>query len=408
MTLPLSQFRPLVTKPVSAAAALAEPHAPVTSLYMHVPFCFHKCHYCDFYSIVDTEDRQEPFVDRLIEELTALAPHAGPLETIFVGGGTPSLLRPELWSRLLEALHRLMPLATGVEFTVECNPETVTAELMGVLTGGGVNRISMGSQSFHEKHLKTLERWHDPASVARSVGLVRAAGISRVSMDLIYAIPGQTLAEWEADLATALSFATTHLSCYNLTYEPNTAMAVRLKQGEFVPADEDLEVAMFEATDRLLTGAGLERYEVSNYAVPGQECRHNVVYWNHGQWLAAGPSASAHVGGFRYKNIGRLPDYLSPPPDAPGLPAVTDLEPPDDARAVRERIMTGLRLREGLDPVVTLAAEAARPGAGAVLAALAAEFERDGLLTRTPRWRVTARGWLLADYIARRMMQAVA
>jgi len=244
---------------------------PVRSLYIHVPFCFHKCHYCDFYSLVDTRDRQGPFVERLIRELTALAPWAGgqPLRTIFVGGGTPSLLRVELWERLLAALRERFDLS-GMhpdgpgEFTVECNPETVTPELMATLAAGGVNRVSVGAQSFDERHLKTLERWHNPENVGRAIELARAAGVPRQSVDLIFGIPGQTLEEWASDLGRALALGTTHLSCYNLTYEAGTAMTARLKRGEFSPADEDVEVAMYAHTLECLRGAGIDRYEVSN------------------------------------------------------------------------------------------------------------------------------------------------
>ncbi|QYU68363.1 coproporphyrinogen III oxidase family protein [Leptolyngbya sp. 15MV] len=207
----------------------------VRSLYIHIPFCFHKCHYCDFYSFVDTQDRQGPMVDRLVRELSAQAPwtRGEVLETVFVGGGTPSLLRPELWERLLGAMHAVLRFGQQTEFTVECNPETVTPELMAVLRSGGVNRVSIGAQSFEARHLRTLERWHDPENVARAIELARRAGIERQSVDLIYAIPGQTLDDWARDLERTLALGTTHVSCYNLTYEPNTAMAVRLRRGEF-------------------------------------------------------------------------------------------------------------------------------------------------------------------------------
>jgi oxygen-independent coproporphyrinogen-3 oxidase len=203
-------------------------------LYLHVPFCFHKCHYCDFYSIVDTRDRQGEFTKRLIAEVRALAKatQRPRLATIFVGGGTPSLLAVGLWQELLAALAEAFELSGLVEFTVECNPETVSAELMAVLAAGGVNRVSIGAQSFHAQHLKTLERWHDPANVFKAVELARAVGIARQSMDLIFAIPGQTMTEWDADSKAALGAGTTHLSCYALTYEPNTAMTARMKSGK--------------------------------------------------------------------------------------------------------------------------------------------------------------------------------
>jgi oxygen-independent coproporphyrinogen-3 oxidase len=366
--------------------------APVQALYIHVPFCFHKCHYCDFYSLVDTRDRQEPFTDRLIAELAHLAPFAGPLTSIFVGGGTPTLLRPELWQQILGCLHQHYEL-NDAEFTVECNPETATPELFGVLAGGGVNRISIGAQSFNRAHLKTLERWHDPENVGRAFELSRSAGIARQSVDLIFAIPGQTLAEWEEDINRAVMFGVEHLSCYSLTYEPNTAMTARMNRGDFEPADEDLEADMLLLTLDTLRTHGYERYEVSNYAKPGAECRHNLAYWRQDQWLAAGPSASGHVAGWRWKNVPRLDSYLGQGEDA--LPPTIDVEPPDARRAMAERIMTGLRLREGID-------------ASDLPERLHPEAERQAamgfLVVEGERWRLTDAGMMLADGIAGKFM----
>lgn len=400
---------PLEAGPVPGSAAFR----PARSLYIHVPFCFHKCHYCDFYSLVDTRDRQEPYTARLIRELTALSPWAvgSPLETIFIGGGTPSLLRPDLWARLLDALARLFDLtairAGRGEFTVECNPETVTPDLMDLLRTGGVDRVSIGAQSFQTGHLKTLERWHDPASVARALDRARAAGIRRQSLDLIFAIPGQSVDDWQRDLSAALDLGTEHLSCYSLTYEPGTAMTARLKRGEFTPADEDLELRMHEVTLELLRERGLDRYEVSNYARPGAECRHNLAYWRQHDWLAAGPSASAHVAGHRWKNTARLDDYLGTDDD--GFAPITDHEPPDPPRAVSERLMTGLRLREGLESSPLLAAaNSARPGASERLERTARQLLDRGLLRDAgPVWALTDRGILLADAITVEFMTAL-
>ena len=393
-----SHAHPLQSLDVRAPAAAAR------ALYLHVPFCFHKCHYCDFYSLVDTRDRQEAFTTRLIAELDALSPHAGPLSSVFVGGGTPTLLRPGLWSRLLAALLDRFDLA-GAEFTVECNPETASPELFGVLAAGGVNRLSIGAQSFHLAHLKTLERWHDPANVGRAIRLANDAGIDRQSIDLIFAIPGQTLGQWHDDLRRALDLGVSHLSCYALTYEPNTAMTARLRRGDFTPTEEDLEADMLELTLRTLREAGYDRYEVSNYARPGLECRHNLAYWRQEPWLAAGPSASGHLAGWRWKNVPRLDSYLGDPL-ATGLPPVVDVEAPDPARALAERLMTGLRLREGVDAIVVLE-EARRvdPALPDRLSEIAAAYEASGLLTaRDDRWRLTDRGMMLADGIAAEFM----
>lgn len=385
----------------------------VRSLYLHVPFCSHKCHYCDFYSLVDTQDRQEAFVERLIRELHGLSPFAatGPLRTVFIGGGTPSLLRVELWERLLGTLadeFDLTDIAQGRgEFTVECNPESVSPGLLKRLRAGGVDRISMGAQSFHAAHLKTLDRVHNPATVGPAIAMARDAGIERLSVDLIFGVPGQTLDEWRSDLEAALALGTEHLSCYNLTYEQGTAMTARLNRGEFVPADEDVEVDMYELTVDHLAAAGLRRYEISNYSKPGCEAQHNLAYWRQEQWLAAGPSASGHVAGWRWKNVPRLDDYLRASAD--GFPDVADFEAPDPARAMRERMWTGLRLWEGLDVASTLD-EVRRLDAAAVerLHGAAGKARDAGLLDETDgRWVLNKRGMLVADTIVVDFMAAL-
>lgn len=285
----------------------------------------------------------------------------------------------------------------------------MTAELARTLAAGGVNRVSMGAQSFEPRHLKTLERWHDPASVARALSIVADAGIRRRSIDLIYAIPGQTLDDWRRDLETALSLdpGVEHLSCYALTYEPNTAMTKRLELGRFVRTDEDLEADMFETTVSTLRAAGLDRYEVSNFARPGAECAHNMAYWRQESWLAAGPSASAHLrmrdpalGGWRWKNLPRLTDWMEGVNGNSGLPPVVDLEPPDPVRARAERVMTGLRLREGIEASIV---RTCPEGGSAIVREIGAGWlvERDGRLT------LTDAGFLFADGVASRLMQAV-
>lgn len=352
---------------------------------------------------MDTQDRQEPFVTRLCEELTALAPFAEPLDTIFVGGGTPTLLRPDLWTRLLTHLHRTFDVSAAPEFTVECNPETATPALFEILVRGGVNRVSVGAQSFDPRHLKTLERWHDPANVIKAITLAREAGIARQSLDLIYGVPGQTLDELRIDLAAALSVGTTHLSCYSLTYEPGTAMTARLTRGEFIRTDEDIDADMFCLTLDTLRAAGLERYEVSNFAVPGDECRHNLAYWRQSSWLAAGPSASGHLAGARWKNLPRLDDYLRFSDH--GFAAAMDIEQADPGRNTAERIMTGLRTTEGLDSAALMISAGA---AAHRLPAIAARMRQRGhLKPRENRWQLTDAGFLFADSIAAEFMHAI-
>ena len=265
-----------------------------------------------------------------------------------------------------------------------------------MLAAAGVNRVSIGAQSFDPRHLKTLERWHDPANVARAAGFLREAGIVNFNLDLIFGIPGQSLADWRADLARALEIGPEHLSCYGLTYEQNTAMTRRLERGEFEPCDDSVEAEMYEATRDTLAAAGFAQYEVSNHARPGRECRHNLVYWRNEPWWAIGPSASGYVAGHRYKVVPRLGDWLARAGD--GSQPVVDHEAPDERRNASEALMVGLRLAEGIGAGLERHAVALAPARAAVIAKAIA----DGLLERdaaTERLRFTRRGMMLANEV---------
>jgi len=287
---------------------------------------------------------------------------------------------------------------------------------MSILARGGVNRVSMGAQSFESRHLKTLERWHAPTSVEKALGIAAAAGISRRSIDLIYAIPGQTLEEWENDLRRALSLGggigsddggIEHLSCYALTYEPNTAMTKRLGRGEFAAAPEELEVLMYERTVEILREFGLERYEVSNFARPGAECRHNMAYWRQNQWLAAGPSASAHLAGHRWKNVPRLTQWMDGIQESGGYSPVVDLETPDATRALSEVLMTGLRLSEGLDRDAILDRADLLGQRHQLQARFDLQKKQGMLMESDSRWYLTDRGYLFADGVASDLMSSL-
>ncbi len=371
---------------------------------MHTPFCFHKCHYCDFYSIVDTRDRQEDFVRRLSGELLSLQTLVShPMDTIFVGGGTPTLLEARLWETLL---HRLAPfiLPGGrTEFTVEANPETVSPELLEILVAGGVNRLSVGAQSFQPQHLATLERWHDPANVGRAFDLAKATGIANLSLDLIFAIPGQSLDDWLADLDAALALQPAHVSCYALTYEPNTPLTARLAAGQVERADEDLEAEMFLATRQRLGAAGYQAYEISNFAASGFECRHNLAYWRNEDWLTAGPSASGHVAGWRWKNAAHLGRYLA----STGLAPLSECAQPAPTTRLAEGLMMGLRLAEGVSAAGVMH-DAERLGrADDLERAVNLQRQSGAIIERSGRWSISEDSLLLADSIIGALMHAV-
>lgn len=414
MSTPLPQYRQPqnLNKSSEGLWSLQPPHPggkrATQGLYIHIPFCFHKCHYCDFYSLVETaSDRQEAFTDRLIAELSLRARQVDLRpSTLFVGGGTPTLLRPELWRRLLAALRDVGVLETVSEFTVEANPETVTAELVELLLAGGVNRVSLGAQSFHPDLLKMLERWHEPASVARAVETLRCAGLTNFNLDLIFAIPGQSLELLRADLDAALALGPAHLSCYGLTYEPNTAMTQRLKMGKVTPAEEELERQMYALVMDQLDAAGFEHYEVSNWArrAPGQSrppsprrCSHNLIYWTNRNWLGLGPAAASHMDGRRWKNEPHLGRYLDQNPEPP----TTEHEELPPARRVGEEIMLRLRLREGAEHAWlenNLAADDPRRATMTELVAM-------GMLERTnSHLRLTRRGLFVADAVIGKLL----
>jgi oxygen-independent coproporphyrinogen-3 oxidase len=382
------------------------PAAKVDGLYVHVPFCFHKCHYCDFYSITrQTPDRMERFVDLVLREADywsgiGNAPDFR-IQTIFFGGGTPSLLPLASMRRLLSGLKDRFDFSNVTEWTIEVNPATANAEYCGMLRAMGVDRLSFGAQSFDRSELATLERHHDPADVLRSLQIARDAGFSRVNFDLIYAIPGQTLDSWSRSLEAAIALGTSHLSCYGLTYEPNTPMAVKKRLGVVCAVDEDIELQMLHHTRSRLKQAGLSAYEISNYATPGQECRHNLMYWTGGNYLGLGPSAASHLDGHRWRNrphLGEWEQYV----DASEIPAI-DVEHLTPRQRAGELAMLMLRLSRGLIYDVY----SARTGldARAVYADQLTRLSKLGLLQLDDQgFHLTEQGIDVADTIASELL----
>ncbi len=365
--------------------------------YIHVPFCAHKCHYCDFYSFVDTESRQGAFVERLEAEMRAVADRfiREPLETVFFGGGTPTLLEPPLLERMLKSMRSMLPMAPDAEVTVEANPETVTDEVAGILASAGVRRVSMGCQSFEPRLLHALERKHRPERVPEAIAMLRAAGVPQVNLDLIFGIPGSSSDDWMRDLDAALALAPDHVSAYGLVYEPNTPLHARMRRGDVTPVEEDLEARMYEHALDTLAAAGFERYEISNWSRAGMACRHNLIYWTGGDWWAFGPSGSAHGAGVRWKNVPRLGDWLATGPFAP----VQDVERVDADGRVGERFMLELRLAQGIaeDEVSRMLQVGMR---GPSRARAIERHESGGLLERCGgRLRLSRRGLLLANTV---------
>lgn len=305
------------------------------------------------------------------------------------------MLGADLLGRMLSSIRRILPISSNAEWSVEANPETVNEAVADALAQSGVRRVSLGAQSFNPKLLKALERDHDPASVERAVGLLRRAGIPQVNLDLIFAIPGSTIADWEADLLRALSIGPDHLSAYGLVYEPNTPLTVKLRKGAVTRLPEDEEAEQYEFVVEKLAKSGYERYEISNWSLPGMACRHNILYWENADWWAFGPSAAAHGNGVRWRNIPRLATWLENRPSAP----VEEIECLGTDANAGESFMLGLRLMKGmpLERVETLLS----CGENAPRRRRSIEtFTRDGLLEQVDgHLRLSARGFMIADTV---------
>ena len=265
---------------------------PRCGLYVHVPFCETKCGYCDFFSVALKGRNPAPLVERLLRELRWRTEGIDSICTVFVGGGTPTLLPPELLEALLAAIGKRVKLDELEEFTVEANPATVDDAKAHVLVAAGVSRVSMGAQSFHPAELATLERLHSPGDIAPSVATLRKSGVSQINLDLIFGIPGQTMETWLESIRRAIDLGPDHLACYGLTYEPATPLTALKATGRLTPCDEDLEAEMFLATMETLERAGYRQYEISNYAKPGCESKHNLIYWRNEPYIGVGPSAA--------------------------------------------------------------------------------------------------------------------
>lgn len=401
----------LTAEPSSPLSIGSLPPGRVDALYVHVPFCAHKCHYCDFYSITRQPiERMERFVDLVLAEARLWTQGASPAlvirpRTIFFGGGTPSLLPLEPMRRLLAGIAELFDLSQVNEWTVEVNPATASDEYCRMLRESGPDRLSFGAQSFDPAELAVLERHHDPLDVGRSIAAARAAGFTRLNLDLIYAVPGQTIESWQRSLEAALELEPPHLSCYGLTYEPNTPLAVRKRMGRVSAVEESLELAMMHLTRRRLADAGRPAYEISNFAIPGEECRHNLLYWTGGNYIGLGPAAASHVEGWRWRNRPHLGEWERALADRQ-LPAI-EAETLTPAARHGELAMLMLRLSRGLN----FSDFADRTGRDA-RKLFAEPIERlvpNGLLSiDQTALRLTDRGLEVADAVAAEFLNALA
>jgi putative oxygen-independent coproporphyrinogen III oxidase len=395
---------PMLDAPTLELPAAAREGLPTTpfGLYVHVPFCATRCGYCDFNTYTSDElgpgATRAEYAGTAIAELRRAAATLGPdlptVETVFVGGGTPTLLPADDLAAVLSAVRDLFPVAPGVEVTTEANPETVTPQSLATLKAAGFTRISLGMQSAAEHVLAVLDRRHTPGRAAGAAHEAAAAGFEHVNLDLIYGTPGESDTDWVASLDAVLAAPVDHVSAYALIVEDGTRLARRISRGELPMPDDDVLADRYEQADATLRAAGFDWYEVSNWARgESARCRHNELYWANANWWGIGPGAHSHVGGLRWWNVkhpaayaDRLAAGQSPAQDAELLDA--------DDRAL-ETIMLGLRLRDGLP--LTALSEAGRARAVAAVAG--------GLLDAgahaAGRAVLTDRGRLLADAVIR-------
>lgn len=380
-------------------------------LYLHVPFCAQKCQYCDFASYAGRMQERDRYVQAVLTEAQARASSlpATAMETVFIGGGTPSVLSPDQLDTLLCGIHALFPVASGAEYTTEANPGTLTAEWLDVAVSHGVNRLSLGMQAFQPQLLKTLGRIHTFSEVAASVELARNAGLHNISLDLMFGLPGQTRADWLESLHAAISLQPQHLSCYGLIPEEGTPLWRKLESGELSLPDEETERAMYDDALTRLAQHGYIQYEISNFAKEGCACRHNLGYWRQIPYLGLGcsassmlPDASGQCSYLRETNPASLDDYIAMTAHSAWHNRAVEPIFPADARF--ETLMLGLRTIEGVSEhaYADMHGEPLRHRYGETLRRL----QQNGLLDYVDGcWRLTRRGMDVQNAVLVELME---
>jgi oxygen-independent coproporphyrinogen-3 oxidase len=345
-------------------------------LYIHIPFCHARCGYCDFATYVGQESNADAYLHAMKVEINA-APHYE-LETIFVGGGTPTTLTPAQIRFLFDAVHSHFDTSRLAEATVEANPESANADVLTAYQASGINRLSFGLQSANDAILKTLDRLHTFEEFAAQYTQARRLGFQNINIDLMYGLPGQTLADWKETLDRVVAFEPEHLSAYALKIEDGTRFA---RDNESI--DNDLEADMYLLASETLEKAGYAHYEISNFAKPGYECRHNLLYWQNAATLGVGLSAASHIGNRRWKNVRGLSEYIQ------GAPGIDSIELTGEDRD-REDVMLGLRLNSGVESAALDRFDLP----------VMKQFRNLGLaVDQAGRTRLTPRGWLLSNQL---------
>lgn len=372
-------------------------------MYLHVPFCRHRCGYCNFSVVAGRDDLIDRFLIAIERELQSIAEHAGrvpEIDTLFVGGGTPTHLPETSLQKFLQIICDRFAMTPSVEWTMEANPEDLSDAKLALMQSFGVNRLSLGVQSFDPSKLKILERSHGGDAAAE---IIRRAAevIGNISIDLIFAAPGETVDRWERDLRIATSLPVDHVSTYALTFEKGTSFWTRKHRGDLSSVDESNELAMYDLGRDLLAAAGLKHYEISNFAKPGFHCRHNLAYWRGDGWYAAGPGAAAFVDGCRSLNHRSTTTYLKRMES--GVSPLAESERITDEQVARESAAFGVRMIDGID-LATL-----RLRTGVDVESLCTielqQLQQQELIERTgSHIRLTDRGIHFADTVASELL----
>ncbi len=378
-------------------------------LYIHIPYCAQKCRYCDFASYAGQGATMPAYVDALLHEADAMALYARgrPIQTVFIGGGTPSTMPPELLHRLLTGLQARFDIPADVEFTTEANPGTLTEDWLAVARAGGVNRISMGMQAAQPGLLRTLGRIHSQAEVERSALLARRMGFDNISVDLMFGLPGQTPDMWRESLSAALALGVEHISCYGLIPEEGTPLKDDLDAGRLTLPDENDERRMYDDALHILGAHGFEQYEISNFAKPGRACRHNIGYWTRTPYIGLGASAASMLntpsGGLRLTNPAGIREYIAMADEQAWRRRDRTSLTPSDARF--ESLMLGLRMTRGVSEngFAAMHDVSLDSYCGEILR----QQEARGLLThRDGRWALTRRGMDVQNAILVEILEA--
>lgn len=368
----------------------------MAGLYVHIPFCKSRCVYCDFYSTTRLDLRQQ-YVDAICHEIQRRGHEAVRIDTIYLGGGTPSQLTTEQLHLLFDALYIYNKVAADAEVTIECNPDDVTADFAECLKQLPVNRVSMGAQTFADERLCFLHRRHRSSQIASAVSLLRQQGISNISIDLMYGFPGETMDEWATDVQTALALGVEHLSAYALQYEEGTPLYAMLQRGQVCEVDEELSRRMYYHLVDRLAAAGYEHYEISNFALPGFRSRHNSSYWNQTPYTGLGAAAHSFDGQGRWWNVSDIQKYITG--IERGEPCV-ERELLTPANRYNEMVMTALRTCEGLS------LSALSDGHRSYCLRQARRFLEGGLLEqRDGRLLLTRDGLFVSDMVMTELMK---